>query len=67
MGLAVGEPASFERTWLQGTPSIEMRIEGGVNGDLATVAIVANAAQAIGAAQPGLRTMIDLPPVCYRG
>ncbi len=63
---AVGEPESYERILLQGTPSIELRIPGGVNGDVATGAVVVNAARTIADAQPGLRTMIDIPPICYR-
>ena len=62
---AIGEPSSYERTLIQGTPTIGMRIEGGVNGDIATGAIVANAARAVIRARPGLRTMADMELVSY--
>ena len=62
---AVGEPRSYERIRIEGTPDIDMRIEGGVNGDVATGAIVVNAIHAIRSARPGLRTMADMPPVTY--
>jgi 2,4-diaminopentanoate dehydrogenase len=72
---AVGEPESYERIVLQGVPTIEMRIPGGVNGDIATGAIVVNATRALAAsaqnpdlptrAQPGLRTMLDIAPICF--
>jgi len=63
---AVGEPESFERLCIDGDPTIDMRIAGGVNGDVATGAIVVNATASILDAQPGLRTMIDVSPVCYK-
>jgi 4-hydroxy-tetrahydrodipicolinate reductase len=44
-----------------------MRIEGGVHGDIATAAIVANSIPRILASPPGLRTMRDLAlPSFYR-
>ncbi len=67
---AVGEPESYERIVLQGVPPIEMRIPGGVNGDVATCAVVVNAARALAASgadhvQPGLRTMLDIAPIRF--
>jgi hypothetical protein len=63
---AVGEPESYERIMLQGIPTIEMRIPGGINGDVATGAVVVNAARVIRQAQCGLRTMLDMAPLCFR-
>lgn len=60
---AVGEPESFDRVEIVGEPSFTTMIAGGINGDIATCAIAINAVQAIVKAAPGLRTMIDLPPV----
>ncbi len=62
---AVGEPASFDEVEIEGAPGLRSRIEGGVNGDAATCAIVLNALPAILRAAPGLHTMVDMPlPSC---
>ena len=64
---AIGEPSSHERIVIEGTPGVDMTIAGGVNGDVATGAIVVNAARTIARARPGLRTMADMPVVTWRG
>jgi 4-hydroxy-tetrahydrodipicolinate reductase len=58
---AVGEKESFDSVEIAGIPSIRSIIPGGVNGDIATCAIVINAVRAIGGVRPGLKTMLDLP------
>ena len=40
---------------------MEVVVKGGVNGDIATAAIVVNAARRVIEAPPGLLTMKDLP------
>ena len=62
---AVGEPGSHDTVEIEGTPNIKSTIEGGVNGDVATCAITINAAKQIIKAQPGLRTMADVPMVSF--
>jgi len=62
---AVGEPESFDRVEIIGEPSFTTMIPGGVNGDIATCAITINTIRSIVKAAPGLRTMIDLPPVGF--
>jgi 2,4-diaminopentanoate dehydrogenase len=62
---AVGESESFDRVEIVGEPSFTTMIPGGVNGDIATCAITINAIRSIVTAAPGLRTMIDLPPVGF--
>lgn len=62
---AVGERESFDRVEISGEPNIVSTIPGGVNGDIATCAITINALRNIVAAQPGLRTMTDIPAVAY--
>lgn len=64
---AVGEPESYEHIVIKGTPDIDMTIKGGVNGDIATGAIVVNAIPAVMKARPGLRTMADMEPITYFG
>ncbi len=52
---------------IEGAPPVRMTIEGGIMGDLATAAIVVNAAPHVVAHKPGLITMLDLPVVAGRG
>jgi 4-hydroxy-tetrahydrodipicolinate reductase len=48
---------------IDGIPPIDMIIRGGVHGDRATPAIVVNALPKFAGLEPGLRTMLDLPPI----
>ena len=48
---------------IDGVPPVDMTIRGGVHGDRATPAIIVNSLQKIARLEPGLRTMIDLPPI----
>ncbi len=48
---------------IDGVPPVDMMIRGGVQGDRATPAIVANTLAKIERLEPGLRTMLDLPPI----
>ena len=63
---AVGSGTSFDEIKICGTPDIHSRIEGGVNGDIATCSIVLNAIPNVLAASPGLKTMADLPIVSFK-
>jgi 2,4-diaminopentanoate dehydrogenase len=64
---AIAEPEVRDRIVIEGTPSIDSSIKGGVNGDVATCAILVNAIPAIVNARPGLRTMVDIePPHCFQ-
>ena len=56
----VGEPDPRDRVRIEGIPDLELTIKDGINGDLATSAIVVNAIPVIIGAQPGLRTMADI-------
>jgi 4-hydroxy-tetrahydrodipicolinate reductase len=62
---AVGEPESFDLVQIDGKPCIESRIAGGVNGDIATCAIVLNCIPLVVNAEPGFKTMVDLPPASF--
>ncbi len=46
---------------LDADPPVELAIEGGLSGDLATAWSVVNAAPALARATPGLRSVLDLP------
>ncbi len=61
----IGEPEPRDRIRIEGTPVIESVIPGGVNGDIATCAITANAIPVVLRARPGLRTMADIEPVTF--
>lgn len=64
---AVGLGASYDAVQIEGTPPIDMLIRGGIHGDLAAATLVTRAVPLVVAARPGLRTVLDLPIVHYRG
>ena len=57
---AIGEPKSFDRITIKGTPSFSSEISGGVNGDIATCAIAINSIKSVLKAPSGLHTMADI-------
>jgi 4-hydroxy-tetrahydrodipicolinate reductase len=65
--MAVGVDAPVDRVQIDGEPSFVTEIAGGLHGDVATCAIAANAIPVVWAAPPGLRTVIDLPPIRCAG
>lgn len=58
--------APFDEIEIDGEPPIHQRIEGGVNGDVGTEAVIVNLIPVISAAAPGLLTMRDLYPLTAR-
>jgi 4-hydroxy-tetrahydrodipicolinate reductase len=65
---SIGEPVSEDTIEIRGEPDIVSTIRGGINGDVATCAIVTNAAKQIVSAEPGLCTMVDIPVIsCFSG
>lgn len=63
---AVGEPKSFDRIKISGSPQIDSTIDGGINGDVATCAITLNAIHSVLLAKPGLVTMSDIPATAFK-
>jgi 2,4-diaminopentanoate dehydrogenase len=63
----VGEPNPRDRIIIEGSPHIELAIKDGINGDIATCAILVNAIPAVVRAAPGLRTMADIGIVPFVG
>ncbi len=59
----VGETQPRDRIFVNGTPEVDLTVAGGINGDVATCSIVANAIPVIHGALPGLRTMVDIAPI----
>jgi 4-hydroxy-tetrahydrodipicolinate reductase len=51
-----------DRIQINGEPSIQQVISGGVNGDIATASVISNLVEAVESARPGLITMADLLP-----
>lgn len=64
---AVDEPKSYDRIRIQGVPNVDVTIDGGVNGDVATCAITVNAIRSIVKTEPGLKTMLDAPVPAWFG
>ena len=57
----LGSPESYDAVRIEGAPPLYSRIEGGINGDIATASITVNSIPRVMAAPPGLQTMRDLP------
>ena len=61
MKMQVGGVKSIDIIQLDGSPSFEVRIPGGIHGDEATVGIMVNAIPSLLAAPAGLRTIAEVP------
>ncbi len=59
----LGAQNPHDSVLIDGIPPVDMIIRGGVQGDRATPAIIVNSIPKIMVLEPGLRTMLDLPPV----
>src|SRR5215813_4147502 len=57
----LGAPESYDSVDIEGSPSLSMKISGGIHGDVATASIIVNSIPRVLAASPGLHTMRDLP------
>jgi 4-hydroxy-tetrahydrodipicolinate reductase len=57
---AIGQPEPHDRIVIKGDPPIDLVIHNGVHGDVATSAVVLNAARGLLAAPPGLQTMATI-------
>ena len=62
---SIGEKNPRDTIEIKGTPEITSTIAGGINGDIATCAIIINAIKPIINASPGLKTMIGIPAVSF--
>jgi len=56
----LGSPETYDSIEIEGSPSLSMKIAGGIHGDVATASIVVNSIPKVLDAPPGLRTMRDL-------
>ena len=57
----LGSPETYDAVEIEGSPSLSMKIAGGIHGDVATASIVVNSIPKVLGAAPGLHTMRDLP------
>ena len=59
----IGAPESYDSVYITGTPNMDVKIQGGTQGDIGTVSIVLNAVPRVIEAPAGLYTMMDMPIV----
>jgi len=57
----VGAEESYDAVQVEGDPPINLRFQGGIFGDTATVGMLVNTVPLAAGARPGLQTMADLP------
>jgi 4-hydroxy-tetrahydrodipicolinate reductase len=62
LSMYVGAPDPRDEIVLESTPPIHLKFHGGIAGDQATAAILVNNLHGVVAAQPGLRTVLDVAP-----
>jgi 2,4-diaminopentanoate dehydrogenase len=63
----LGAPETYDAVRITGSPGINMKIAGGVHGDIATASIVVNSIPKILDVAPGLHTMRDMPTASFFG
>jgi 2,4-diaminopentanoate dehydrogenase len=63
----LGAPESYDAVRITGNPPLQMKLAGGVHGDVATASITVNSIPKVIAAPPGLRTMRDITLPSYFG
>lgn len=63
---AIGQMDPYDRVLIDGEPPLDLRIPGGIHGDVATSAVVLNAIPRIMEAAPGLHTMGTIPGPFFR-
>ncbi len=65
--LYIGAPDPADSIEIDGDPCVSLTMQGGIDGDIATVASLVNAIPNVIAAPPGLKTVLDLPiPRAFR-
>ena len=63
----LGAPETYDAVRIAGSPPLDVKLRGGVHGDVATASIVVNAIPRVIAAPPGLHTMRDMLLPSYAG
>jgi hypothetical protein len=62
LSMYVGAPNPRDEVHLEGEPNLDLVFQGGIPGDIATAAILVNSIPSVVAAQPGLKTVLDIAP-----
>lgn len=62
---AVGLSRSFDSIEITGNPGFRSVIDGGINGDVATSAIIVNTIRSVTSMNSGLKTMLEIPVPAY--
>lgn len=62
---AVGLSRSYDSVEIIGNPGFKSVIDGGINGDVATSAIIVNTIRSVNTMNPGLKTMLEIPAPAY--
>ncbi|MBD3616672.1 MAG: dihydrodipicolinate reductase [Gracilimonas sp.] len=62
---AVGLVRSYDSIEIIGNPGFKSVIDGGINGDVATSAIIVNTIRSVNTMNPGLKTMLEIPAPAY--
>jgi len=63
----LGAPESYDAVEITGSPTLKMKLAGGVHGDIATASIAVNSIPRILEVAPGLHTMRDMPLPSFFG
>jgi 4-hydroxy-tetrahydrodipicolinate reductase len=56
----LGSPETYDSVEIEGSPSLSMKVAGGIHGDVATASIAVNSIPKVLQSPPGLHTMRDL-------
>jgi hypothetical protein len=65
MIMSLGQENPRDVIEIDGTPNVRLVFEGGIHGDIATAAVVVNSIPRLLQLSPGLKTMLDMPPVHF--
>ncbi len=65
MIMSLGQENPRDVIEIDGTPNVRLVFEGGIHGDIATAAVVVNSIPQLLQLSPGLKTMLDMPPVHF--
>jgi 4-hydroxy-tetrahydrodipicolinate reductase len=63
---AVGARGTHDAIKIEGTPPVDVLIQGGLHGEQAAAALILHAIPRVLAAPAGLTTVLALPPIHYQ-
>jgi hypothetical protein len=67
MVMTLGQKNPRDVVEIEGNPGVKLSFKDGVHGDIATAAVVVNAIPRLLELSPGLKTMLDMPPIRFYG